>query len=139
MYKFKFYFLFLKYSRTRGATSSPNSLIAFIISSCGIEPSGRCNINLSNPNVSIISISLFATVEELPTNIDPSGPTLFKYCSKVSGLQNGLSFEIASTTCFVGWKYFLIASSSVSAMKPHECEATFKRLSSNPECFPIAL
>ena len=94
--------MFSKYARTFGATSRPNNSIAFKISSCCIDPNGKCNIKRSNPNISIILINFLATVSGLPTSIAPSGLTLDKYCSNVNGCQNGRSFEIASTTCFVG-------------------------------------
>lgn len=66
--------MFSKYLSTTGFTRSANNLIVRIVFSCGMDPTGVCNIKRDKPNVSIVSMILFATVSGLPTYNAPFGP-----------------------------------------------------------------
>lgn len=54
-------------SRTRGATSVPSSSMAFITSSCGIVPTGKCKKNREKPKCLLMWTILLATVSGSPT------------------------------------------------------------------------
>ena len=125
-------------SRTIGATSFPNNSIAFITSSCGIEPSGTCSMKRVTPTFFRRWMIFSATVFASPTY---RAPSKLRAASKLerSYLPHPRSLPRAFITCCVDGKNVSAAISVVSAMKPCECVPIVSFDTSWPACFAAFL